>query len=226
MCAVLYTAWITEIVLITGEDPMYTYVSELAATDQPYGYVFRTTDLISGSCAIAASALALLCLEHRPWVTAGWAAFSLFGVATVLDSRYPLSCALVADYSCFALDDAGLAPVSHTVHAVTSGVAVSAFLTAMTSLTIAARRYNEWPVLARYGAPICMAQWAVNFWLMCAVIAFHTRHINWWLGLAERLQALLLAVWTVVLASCLARRPMRQALGNDSAAADQHLTSS
>ncbi|MFG3055093.1 DUF998 domain-containing protein [Kitasatospora sp. NPDC048239] len=54
LSAVAYTAWVLEVVLSTGLDPVQAYVSELAAEDQPLGGLFRATDLVAGLAAIAA----------------------------------------------------------------------------------------------------------------------------------------------------------------------------
>ncbi|MDX2558520.1 DUF998 domain-containing protein [Streptomyces sp. TX20-6-3] len=55
--ALAYTAWILEAVLRTGLDPVRTYVSELAASDQPFGTFFRATDLVSGTLILAGAVL-------------------------------------------------------------------------------------------------------------------------------------------------------------------------
>lgn len=208
LCAVFYSAWLGEFALSSGADPIRTYVSELAAVDQPYGAFFRTTDLLAGVFAGVAAFFALLSTRRSPWATAGWAALGVFGAATAVDSRFPLSCAPVADRGCYERDAAGLAPVDHVVHAVTSSVAAASALAAMTTLTIStvmAARHGRTSVLGRYGPPVVIAQWGTGLWLMCAVIAFYARHINLWLGLAERVQGLLIAIWLVLLAAEVAR---------------------
>ncbi|MFJ5075516.1 DUF998 domain-containing protein [Streptomyces sp. NPDC088553] len=55
--ALAYTAWVLEAVLRTGLDPVRTYVSELAASDQPFGTFFRATDLVSGTLILAGAVL-------------------------------------------------------------------------------------------------------------------------------------------------------------------------
>ncbi|MFB7832620.1 DUF998 domain-containing protein [Streptomyces sp. NPDC056056] len=55
--ALAYTAWVLEAVLRTGLDPVRTYVSELAASDQPFGTFFRATDLVSGALVLAGAVL-------------------------------------------------------------------------------------------------------------------------------------------------------------------------
>ncbi|MFJ5550256.1 DUF998 domain-containing protein [Streptomyces sp. NPDC093225] len=58
--AAAYTAWVLEVVLATGLDPIRTYVSELAAEDQPLGGLFRATDFTAGLLVFAGALLALV----------------------------------------------------------------------------------------------------------------------------------------------------------------------
>ncbi|MFC8899091.1 DUF998 domain-containing protein [Streptomyces cinereoruber] len=51
--ALAYTAWVLEVLVRTGLDPVRTYVSELAAADQPLGGLFRATDLAAGLLVLA-----------------------------------------------------------------------------------------------------------------------------------------------------------------------------
>lgn len=51
--ATAYTAWVLEVVLSTGLNPIETYVSELAAQDQPLGGLFRATDFTAGLLVFA-----------------------------------------------------------------------------------------------------------------------------------------------------------------------------
>ncbi|KOX50674.1 DUF998 domain-containing protein, partial [Streptomyces sp. NRRL F-6492] len=51
--ALAYTAWVLEVLVRTGLDPVRTYVSELAAADQPLGGLFRATDLTAGLLVLA-----------------------------------------------------------------------------------------------------------------------------------------------------------------------------
>ncbi|MEV6972356.1 DUF998 domain-containing protein [Kitasatospora sp. NPDC093806] len=60
LSAVAYTAWVLEVVLSTGLDPVQAYLSELAAEDQPLGGLFRATDLVAGLAVLAGATLAPL----------------------------------------------------------------------------------------------------------------------------------------------------------------------
>ncbi|WP_107115212.1 MULTISPECIES: DUF998 domain-containing protein [Streptomyces] len=205
--ALTYSAWLAELPLHTGLDPVQSYVSELAATDQPLGTVFRTTDLVAGVLLLAAALLALTAVERRFWAVAGWAALAVFGAATAADSRLPLSCAPTVDAACVAREDAGLVPATHTAHAVSSTLAMAGAVTAVVALTVAARRYGWWPLLARTGPLLVPLVLAATAWTLAAVAAFEAERGHWALGAGQRLQLLLLAVWLLLLARALPWRP-------------------
>ncbi|MEU4843753.1 DUF998 domain-containing protein [Streptomyces gilvosporeus] len=203
--AVAYTAWVLELAVATGIDPVRAYVSELAAADQPLGGLFRATDLAAGLLVLAGALLALAAPRRRPWTTAGWAALALFGAATALDSRLPLSCAPTTDPACAARETAGLVPATHTAHAVSSSLALTGALAALFLLTFAARRYDQWPALARFGPPLVLAELAATCWTLSSVAAFTAGRGTWALGLGQRLQVLLVALYLALLAGCTAR---------------------
>ncbi|MFF9500625.1 DUF998 domain-containing protein [Streptomyces sp. NPDC014656] len=228
--ALAYTAWVLEAVVRTGLDPVRAYVSELAAADQPFGGLFRATDLAAGLLVLAGAVTGLLATRapagpapeagvprwartgigtgtaaRRPWLLAGWTALALFGAATALDSRLPLSCAPTADPECAARETAGLVPATHTAHAVSSSLAMTGALVAMAALTLAARRYGLWRPLARTGPALVALELAATAWTLAAVAAFESGRGLWALGAGQRLQVLLVAVWTGVLAVSVAR---------------------
>ncbi|MFC0848650.1 DUF998 domain-containing protein [Streptomyces noboritoensis] len=203
--ALAYTAWVLEVVVHTGLDPVQTYVSELAAADQPLGGLFRATDLTAGALVFAGSAWALWRCDRRGWSVAGWAGLVLFGAATVADSRLPLSCAPTVDPECAARETAGLVPATHTAHAVSSSVAMTGALVGVVALTVAARRYGRWAVLARVGPVLVVLELAVTVWTLAAIAAFEAGRGTWSLGAGQRGQVLLVAVWLGVLAYAVAR---------------------
>ncbi len=226
--ALAYTAWVLEAVVRTGLDPVHTYVSELAAADQPYGGFFRAADLAAGLLVLAGALLGLRAARtpapadpgvprwarpgpagRRPWLLAGWAALAFFGAATAADSRLPLSCAATADPACAAREAAGLVPATHTAHAVSSALAMTGALIAMVALTTAARRYGLLPLLARTGPVLVALELAATAWTLAALTAFESGHDGWALGIAQRLQVLIVAVWTAVLAASVARERTR-----------------
>ncbi|MFF3070908.1 DUF998 domain-containing protein [Kitasatospora sp. NPDC057936] len=233
--AVAYTAWVLEVVLSTGLDPVQAYISELAAADQPLGGLFRATDLVAGLAVLAAAGTALVGTAqvgtarrtgtepvgaaHRTgtarrtgapkprhrWALAGWSALALFGAATAADSRLPLSCTPTSDEECAARETAGLVPATHTAHAVTSSLAMIGALAGLVVLTVAARRYGWWPPVRRYGPWLLGAELLATTWSLAAIGAFQAGRGTWALGAGQRLQVLLVALWLGVLAWSLFR---------------------
>ncbi|MFF8834799.1 DUF998 domain-containing protein [Streptomyces sp. NPDC015130] len=208
--ALAYTSWVLEVLVRTGLDPVRTYVSELAAADQPLGGLFRATDLAAGLLVLAGALTGLAATGRQGrWALGGWIALAVFGAATAVDSRLPLSCAPTADPECAAREDAGLVPATHTAHAVSSSLAVTGAVAAMIALTVAARRYGHWRPLARTGPALVVLELAATAWTLAAVAAFEAGRGTWALGAGQRLQVLLVAVWLAVLAASLVRRRPR-----------------
>ncbi|WP_309051392.1 DUF998 domain-containing protein [Streptomyces sp.] len=226
--ALAYTAWVLEAVLGTGPDPVRGYVSELAAADQPFGGFFRAADRTAGFLVLVGALAGLLATLRRraapppppgvpswarrpdrapgtAWSVAGWAALAVFGAATVADSWLPLSCAPTTDPACAAREAAGAVPATHAAHAVSSGLATTGAVVAMILLTAAARRHGRWGALARTGAAVLALELAATAWTLAAVTAFEAGTGNWALGVAQRLQVLLVALWLAVLARALHR---------------------
>ncbi|MER5766667.1 DUF998 domain-containing protein [Streptomyces sp. NPDC001985] len=203
--ALVYTAWLIEPALNTGLHPLHSYVSELAAQNQPFGTLFRTTDLLAGLLVLAGALWALLRTPRTPWALIGWGGVALFGAATAIDSRLPLSCAPTDDAACAAREAAGLVPATHTAHAVSSSVAMTGAVIGMAALTVAARRHGWWPLLARTGPLLVALELAATVWTLASVAAFTAGHGTWGLGAGQRLQVLLVAVWLGLLALSLAR---------------------
>ncbi|GEB61148.1 DUF998 domain-containing protein [Streptomyces gardneri] len=223
--ALAYTSWVLEVLVRTGLDPVRTYVSELAAADQPLGGLFRATDLVAGLLVLAGALTGLAASRgprsprgsrsprrprpHERWALGGWIALAVFGAATAVDSRLPLSCAPTADPECAARETAGLVPATHTAHAVSSSLAVTGAIAAMIALTVAARRYGRRRPLARTGPALVVLELAATAWTLAAVAAFEAGKGTWALGAGQRLQVLLVAVWLAVLAASLVRERPR-----------------
>ncbi|WP_406398208.1 DUF998 domain-containing protein [Streptomyces uncialis] len=209
-----YSAWLLEAVLPTGLPRATAYVSELAAEGEPFSALFRATDLLAGLLLLTAALLGLLrpsarlpWAEGRPWTLVGWSALALFAAATVADSRLPLSCTPTMDAGCAEREHSGLVPLTHSAHLVTSAMATAAALLTAVALTVAARRYGIGGPVARAGTVLVAAQLAATGWTLGAVWAFGEGLGSWGLGVAQRLQLVLLALWLVVFARTLARRP-------------------
>ncbi|MEU6398127.1 DUF998 domain-containing protein [Streptomyces cinnamoneus] len=200
-----YTAWVLEVVLSTGLNPIETYVSELAAQDQPLGGLFRATDFTAGLLAFAGGLLALVRLlkyaeSRRLWAVVGWAGVTLFGAATAADAWLPLSCTPTVDPECAARETAGLVPATHQAHAVSSTLAMTGALVGLVALTVAARRYGWFAPLARYGPVLVAMELLATAWTLSAIAMFTAGRGTWALGAGQRLQVLLVAIWLGLLA--------------------------
>ncbi|KJY45695.1 MULTISPECIES: DUF998 domain-containing protein [unclassified Streptomyces] len=203
--AAAYTAWVLEVVLSTGLNPIETYVSELAAQDQPLGGLFRATDFTAGVLAFAGGLLALAGLlrrdgSRRPWSVVGWAGVTLFGAATAADAWLPLSCTPTVDPVCAARETAGLVPATHQAHAVSSSLAMTGALVGIVALTVAARRYGRLAPLARYGPVLVGLELLATAWTLSAIALFTAGRGTWALGAGQRLQVLFVALWLGLLA--------------------------
>ncbi|MGW0394527.1 DUF998 domain-containing protein [Streptomyces sp. NPDC003042] len=208
--AAAYTAWVLEVVLSTGLNPVETYVSELAAQDQPLGGLFRATDFTAGLLAFLGGLLALVRLvrharSRRAWAVTGWAGVALFGAATAADAWLPLSCAPTADPECASRETAGLVPATHQAHAVSSSLAMTGALTGIVALTVAARRYGWFAPLARYGPALVVLELLATAWTLTAVAMFTAGRGTWALGAGQRLQVLFVALWLGLLAASVHR---------------------
>ncbi len=130
LAAVAYCGLLWEAALGYPVSPSSSYLSELAAADQPWRWVFRAGDLVAGSAALTAALLLLrsLRIAARRAVVGRLtlAALAVFGSATVLDALLPLRCSPSTDAACAAADAAGTLGFAHEAHSVTSTVAVSA----------------------------------------------------------------------------------------------------
>ncbi|WP_284581753.1 DUF998 domain-containing protein [Streptomyces sp. 2P-4] len=203
--AAAYTAWVLEVVLSTGLNPIETYVSELAAQDQPLGGLFRATDFTAGVLACTGGLLALLRLRSHPesrrfWSVTGWAGVTLFGAATAADAWLPLSCTPTADPVCAARETAGLVPATHQAHAVSSSLAMTGALVGIIALTVAARRYGILAPLAAHGPALVVLELIATVWTLAAIAMFTAGRGTWALGAGQRLQVLLVALWLGLLA--------------------------
>lgn len=206
--AAAYAVRVLEVLVSSGLDPIDTYVSELSAAEQPLGGVFRATDLLAGSLLLLGALWALLRTARRPWLLIGWAGLVLFGGASVADAWLPLSCAPTADPECAARETAGLVPATHLAHAWSSSLAVLGALVGLVALTVAARRYRQWPPLSRFGPALVVLELAATAWALFSVATFQAGSDSWLLGAGQRLQVLLMAVWLGVLAYSVRREKL------------------
>jgi hypothetical protein len=138
VAGVVYSAFLVTPLLGTRLDPARSYVSELAALDQPHDLVFRTVDAVVGLVVVAAAVHLVRRPGARPVRWAG-GALGLFGVATLLDVAAPMTCAPSADAVC-AATEASRSTLAFGVHEVTSVAANGAAILAVVLLAVARSR--------------------------------------------------------------------------------------
>lgn len=139
---VVYSAFLVTPIVGTELDPGRSYVSELAALDQPHGAVFRTFDAVVGIVVVVAG----VHVARRAGVAAvRWAgvALGLFGLATVLDVAAPMTCAPSADAACAAAE-ASRSTLALGAHEGSSVLANTAAVVAV-ALLVAARSRDRPP---------------------------------------------------------------------------------
>ena len=138
LAGVVYSAFLVTPLLGTRLDPARSYVSELAALDQPHNAVFRIVDAVVGLVVVVAA----VHVAHGTRVAAvRWAgiALGLFGVATLLDVAAPMTCAPSADAVCAAAE-ASRSVLAFGVHEVSSLVSNAAAILAVVLLAVARSR--------------------------------------------------------------------------------------
>lgn len=175
VAAVLYSAWAPGQFATPAVNRTEGYVSELAARDQPWSVLFRLSDALAGLACLAGVALTPRVRAEWP----GWLALAAFAVLTMVDSAFPLDCAALSDPSC----ERGPVSFSHQAHTVTSALAVTGALAAMVLLARSWRSLAAWLLV---GAGLL-----ATVLTLAAVAAGHL------VGLAQRAQVAVIAVWLV-----------------------------
>ena len=152
--AVLYSCWLLELVLPTGMSLVDSYVSELLADDQPYRWVFRSTDSLAACCLLVSAFL----LRGRLVV----AAVLVFALATLADTALALDCAPSVDPQCRSREVSGSVSLSHRLHQVTSVLTFGGALTAAAVLERGTRRWSARAVLVLLAATGALSAVLVN----------------------------------------------------------------
>ncbi|KAA1395761.1 DUF998 domain-containing protein [Aeromicrobium ginsengisoli] len=205
----LYANWVVQMVLPAHLSLLTSYVSELSALSRPYHQVFRSLDVLSGVLVIAGAMYGLAVgRRDRPAATA-WAALALFGLSNVVDALTPLPCTLTVGAACNTStphDAWGWVGDPHLYASlgeeVFFAVAFVAVVVALRSggATIATRGRAE--VLG--AVAICAS---VVAGLLTAQLNFFGHDML--LGLAQRLEVLLMALWIAFIPAELVTPPRR-----------------
>lgn len=192
--AVLYSSWVLAFFLNSGECPFEGFASQLAATDQRYGILYRSGDLLTGIVLTVAAVLGLTITPRRFLTTVGWLALGVFAVGTIADSRLPLRCSTAA---C----EATQVPLTHQWHAVTSTVSVTAAVVSAVAFIIAIFVYRAPRAMWWSGLAVVVLFLVGTLWMLVGVDDPSGSHS--WLGFAQRVELLSMSGWMVLVAATL-----------------------
>lgn len=194
VAGVSYCSWILQFVLNPELDPVNGYVSELSATDQPLHSLFAASDFLSGLLMAIVAIVVLRLLRPRGWELTGWLALLVFAAFSIADSLSAMDCAPNSDTTCALRERAGQVSFAHKFHSVTSTIVVTAGIISLIALAIAARRGRRTPVIARWSWPLVVAE------TVTAVATLPLMYFGVLLGVIERVQVTVLALWLLVIA--------------------------
>ncbi|MFN8107655.1 MAG: DUF998 domain-containing protein [Nocardioidaceae bacterium] len=196
LAALTYSTWVIAPWVGSELSPRTSFVSELYAEGQPFAHLFRLSDAIAGVSLVAA-----MLLWRAPGTPAWWRvgrwSIAGFGLSTVLDATFPMSCTPSNDLACARRDAAFDVPLSHNIHNLTSTLAGVFLLVASIALAMALTRHD--PLV-----PATWATWvlatlllATSLWTMWEIITFEYLDLPGpdALGLAQRSQVFLTVLW-------------------------------
>ncbi|WP_305093291.1 DUF998 domain-containing protein [Prescottella sp. R16] len=192
--ALLYSSWLLAFVLTPHANPFEGFASQLAATDQQYGIVYRTGDLLTGIVLVAAAGLGLAFTPRRLLTTVGWLSLGVFGAGTIADSRLPLRCSTAA---C----EATQVPLTHQWHALTSTVSVTAAVVSAVAFIVAIVVHRAPRAMWWCGLAVVVLFLIGTLWMLVGVDDTSGGHA--WLGFAQRVELLSMSGWMVLVAATL-----------------------
>lgn len=195
--AVLYSNWLLELVFTRTLPDPDLYISELSATDQPYGEWFRCCDRAAAVVLVVAVAAALIGARGGRWTKGGWWAVGVFAVATALDSTvWTLVCAPSSNAACAAREASGAVPLSHQLHWLSSGMAVAAAIASLLAFAIADFREGASAPIRRAGVFMLAALVGTAMWTGVAIIIDRTDVVGM-VGVAQRAELAAFAGWLI-----------------------------
>ncbi|SDM19831.1 DUF998 domain-containing protein [Allokutzneria albata] len=172
---VVYSAWLLEFVLPDDLSLVHSYVSEHMAGDQPYRFLFRTTDVIAGLLFVAA-AVSLWPRRSARLVGAGLA---VFGGVTVLDALVSMDCSPSIDRACRQREIDNTVSLSHEIHQASSVLVFCGIFVAVVGLL---RMRNLLGAQGRFVLWTCFSALATTGLLSALLVG------GPWVGLVQRAQ--------------------------------------
>lgn len=159
VAAALYTTWPLAALLGLDASGPDSLVSELAARDQPWSWLFRLGDTSAGVVALVAGIAAAVSVRDV-LSRVGYALLAVFGAATVADASMPLACAPSVTPGCPT-------PSSDLPHVITSGTSSVAVCCGVVLVLYAAR--------ARIPTPTMLAGFALAAVAIGGLLVFSVR---------------------------------------------------
>ncbi|KAA1246986.1 DUF998 domain-containing protein [Mycobacterium simiae] len=195
--AVLYSNWLLEIVFTRTLPDPDMYISELSATDQPYGEWFRGCDRATAGVLVVAAVAALIGARGGRWTKGGWWALGVFAVATALDSTvWTLVCAPSSNPACAAREASGTVPLTHQLHWFSSGLALAAAIASLLAFAIADCYEGAPAPTRRIGLFMLAALVGTAIWTGVAIL-IDRRDVLGMVGVAQRAELAASAGWLI-----------------------------
>jgi hypothetical protein len=189
--ALLSNYWVLEGALAERTDPSESWISDLAARTEAFGWRFELLEIASGLAAIGFAILLLRGLgELSPLLRRGVIALAVEGALTVVGGASPLSCAEGLDTTC-SLDYDALDVIHATAEFAATAATVLAFGLIAFGLAQLGRRSAARATLAIGGA-----------WLLLAALtglSFLSGDVDSVKGLCQRGGQVLFGSWLILL---------------------------
>jgi uncharacterized protein DUF998 len=190
--ALLGNYWVLEGLLAKRTDPSASWISDLAARSEAYGWRFGLLEILSGLAVVGFALLLLRPLGSRSrMIRGGILALVAEGVLTVVGGATPLNCGESLDPSCSLSYDA-----LDVIHATAETAAIAATVLAFGAIGLgldrAAPRSRAGRVTIAIGA----------VWLLLTVISgvsFLSGDIDAVKGLLQRAGQALFGAWLILL---------------------------
>lgn len=197
--AVLGNYWVVEGLLANRTDPSGSWISDLAARSEAFGWRFELLEIVSGLAVVAFAMLLLPRLGQRsPMIRRGLVALVAEGVLTMIGGAAPLNCAETLDPSCSLSYDA-----VDVIHATAELVSVAAMVLAFVLIGVGLVR------LIPRGAEGRATLTIGAVWLLMTAftsLSYLGSDVDSVKGLAQRGSQLVFGAWLILLGIWTERR--------------------
>jgi len=211
IAAITYSGLPWEAVAGFPLDPARSYLSELAAQDQPAGLIFRALDGLTGVLVLIALALGSR-MPRCTGLTKGSAfALAAFAALTIVDASSPMACATSSSVRCAAADAANALGLPHQIHTVSSAGALAAAVVSAVLLVIAVVRDRARRRAVERGVLVAIVGMLIGTTVLVTVLAMLStadgRLVDGG-GIVQRAQVLVVSAYLVAF-GIIAGRPYR-----------------